>query len=103
MAESKKTPKELTPEDKVQNEYNQRINDLKEVVGMHGGAGIRFLRRIMNDARIYQSAYKGNVQTTYILGKHDLANAIIVDLEFAATRDQMADILLPGSMVKTTI
>lgn len=82
---------QLTPEE---DKYNQRINDLKEVVDMRGGAGIRFLRRLMEDAGIYRTAYRGNAETNYVLGRQSLAIQIVADLEHAATRKQRADILL---------
>lgn len=89
--EEEKEEKKTTPEEDAR---NQRLNDLKEVLEMRGGAGIRFLRRIMEEAGIYRNAYRGNAETNFILGKQAMAQQIIEDLQFAATTKQKAEILL---------
>ncbi len=77
-----------------EDEYNQRIEDLRAVVNMSNGAGRRFIRNIIADAQIYKSGYKGNAETNFILGQKEAAFKIILDLQIAATKSQRADILL---------
>lgn len=91
MAGANKEEKKLTPEEE---EMKQRISDLKEIVEMRGGAGIRYLRHIMSIAGIYRSAYEGNAKTNFVLGKQALALQILEDLQHAATKQQKAEILL---------
>lgn len=86
----KKIEEDTKPED-IQ---KQRINDLKDIVEMRGGAGIRVLRRIMADAGIFRSAYRGNAETNYILGRQSMGTQLIIDLENAVTKKQLSEILL---------
>lgn len=81
---------ELSPEDIIK----QRLSDLKEVVDVPGGAGKRFLRRIMEAAKIYQVTFTGNASTNFLEGRRSMALEIIADLEQVSSRDERAEILL---------
>ena len=91
MPDEKKDKKELTPQDIL----NQRLEDIKAVLEMPGGAGKRYLRYIMETAGIYRTTYTGNAKTNFLEGRRSLATEIISDLDQSrVSRYDKADILI---------
>lgn len=63
----------------------QEMNDVKEL--MKTPTGRRFIWRVLEQGRIFQSTYTGTAETYYLEGKRDASLEIFQDVVAAADRE----------------
>lgn len=74
--------------------HKQWLDDLKEVIGLPCGAGVRVIRHIIGLGAIYKTTYAGNASTNFLEGRRSLVLELVKDLEEITSREIRADILL---------
>lgn len=60
------------------NERDQELDDIKEVLAMP--AGMRFMRRLMVEGKVFQTTFTGNSQTFFLEGHRNLALKFFADV-----------------------
>ena len=73
-------------------ERDQELKDIAHVANTPQGK--RFLRYFFKKGMIFQSTFTGNSHTYYNEGKRGLALEILADLQEAASRDTVAEIMI---------
>ncbi len=76
------------------NERELELEDIKEILTMKTGAGIRFFRRLMEEGSIFSTTFTGNSQTFFLEGHRNLALKFFTDVCEAAPN------LIPKIMIK---
>lgn len=69
-------------EAKMDAERKQELEDIKTLLKQP--AGVRFLRRLMTDTKVFSSCYTGNATTYYLEGRRDLGLMYFADVVEAA-------------------
>jgi len=69
-------------EEQMDAQRKQELEDIKTL--LETPAGVRFLRRLMTDTKVFSSCYTGNATTYYLEGRRDLGLKYFADIVEAA-------------------
>lgn len=75
--------------DKEQDIRNLELEDIRQIINIPGGAGIRFFHRLIVAGRIFQSVFTGNSATYFNEGARNFVLRYLDDIVEVSTPQQL--------------
>ena len=72
----------------------QQLSDLKKILNMPGGEGIRYMRRLLSECYMFKSTFTGNSQGSLNEGKRVVGLWVVEDITQTKAYEELSQILI---------